>query len=103
VVILYVLVNVSYVRPQYSGKPVNVKLTRPEMIVVPKSDQLDPNLNVAQQFFQLTYSKTASNETDPERLLSAFIAISTFGNIVVMTFTAARSKSPSPPADSVLS
>lgn len=62
------------------------------MIVVPKSDQLNPDLNVAQQFFHYTFSKVANNKVDAQRILSVFIAISTFGNIVVMTFVAARIK-----------
>jgi hypothetical protein len=32
----------------------------------------------------------SKNDDFPERILSAFMAISSFGNIVVMTFTAAR-------------
>jgi amino acid transporter len=64
------------------------------MIVVPKSDQMNPSLNVAQQFFHLTFGKIAGNRVDPQRILSAFIAISSFGNIVVMTFAAARSMFP---------
>jgi amino acid transporter len=62
------------------------------MVVVPKSDQLNPSLNVAQQFFHYTFGKVANGKVDPQRILSAFIAISTFGNIVVMTFVAARVK-----------
>jgi fructose-specific phosphotransferase system IIC component len=60
------------------------------MVVVPKSDQLDPSKNVALSFFQLTFGAIAHGNAQPTRILSAFMAISSFGNIVVMTFTAAR-------------
>ncbi|OCK79263.1 high affinity methionine permease [Lepidopterella palustris CBS 459.81] len=71
---LYVLVNISY------------------MVVVPKSDQLNASLNVAQQFFQLTFGKIGGGHFNAKRVFSAFLAISTFGNIVTFTFVAARVK-----------
>jgi len=46
------------------------------MIVVPKEDQLDPNKNVALSFFQLTFGAVSNNERQPQRILSAFMAIS---------------------------
>ena len=64
------------------------------MIVVPQEDQLDPTKNVALSFFQLTFGTISNNEKQPQRILSAFMAISSFGNIVVMTFTAARGEHP---------
>jgi hypothetical protein len=60
------------------------------MVVVPKADQLNPKNNVARSFFQLTFGAISGDDTQPQRILSAFMAISSFGNIVVMTFTAAR-------------
>lgn len=63
------------------------------MLVVPKSDQLNAELDIAQQFFQLTYNNIANSGVDPQRIMSAFIAISTFGTIFVMTFAAARGTS----------
>jgi hypothetical protein len=63
------------------------------MMVVPKADQLDPKKNVAVAFFTLTFG--AISGTQPKRILSAFMAISSFGNIVVMTFTASRGLLPS--------
>jgi len=60
------------------------------MVVVPKVDQLDPSKNVALSFFQLTFGAISKDHNQPQRILSAFMAISSFGNIVVMTFTAAR-------------
>lgn len=71
---LYLLVNVAY------------------MVVVPKEAQLNPNNNVALLFFQLTFGAVSDNPVLPNRILAAFMAISSFGNIVVMTFTAARVK-----------
>ncbi len=60
------------------------------MVVVPKASQLDPSKDVALLFFQLTFGTLSKNDNLPERVLSAFMAISSFGNIVVVTFTAAR-------------
>ncbi|KAH8594199.1 high affinity methionine permease [Bisporella sp. PMI_857] len=72
--VLYPLVNVAYT------------------VVVPKLDLLDPSKNVALLFFQLTFGAMSDDKNQPQRILSAFMAISSFGNIVVMTFTAARVK-----------
>ncbi|KAH8747142.1 high affinity methionine permease [Hyaloscypha finlandica] len=74
IIVLYLLVNVAY------------------MVVVPKESQLDPSNNVALSFFQLTYGTLSKDHYLPQRILSAFMAISSLGNIVVMTFTAARVK-----------
>lgn len=63
------------------------------MIVVPKELQLDKNVTVAESFFKLTFGSLSNNDKQPERILAAFMAISSFGNIVVMTFTAARGSS----------
>lgn len=60
------------------------------MVVVPKPDQLKPENNVAHLFFQYTFGAISTDETLPQRILAAFMAISSFGNIVVMTFTASR-------------
>ncbi|KAE9994399.1 hypothetical protein EG327_010839 [Venturia inaequalis] len=77
VVVLYMLVNMAY------------------MIVVPKELQLASKDGVASEFFKATLSHVGSGNTDPTRptrILSAFMAISSFGNIMVMTFVAARVK-----------
>ena len=60
------------------------------MVVVPKEEQI--NSNVAQRFFELTYGQLSPEDNTGYRIFSAFLAISSFGNIVVMTFTAARVK-----------
>ena len=60
------------------------------MIVVPKEEQLDSRNNVALLFFQRTFGAISDDKRQPQRILSAFMAVSSFGNIVVMTFTAAR-------------
>jgi hypothetical protein len=59
------------------------------MVVVPKTDQLN-NPNVALLFFKYTFGAISTDETLPQRILDAFMAVSSFGNIVVMTFTASR-------------
>jgi hypothetical protein len=65
-------------------------LTTVKMVVVPKEYQLNPSNNVALLFFQSTFGTLSKNDDLPERILSAILAISSFGNIVVMTFTASR-------------
>jgi hypothetical protein len=59
------------------------------MVVVPLDAQPD---DVAQHFFEMTYGRIASNSQNAERIFYAFLAVSAFGNIVVMTYTAARVK-----------
>ncbi|KAI9781264.1 MAG: hypothetical protein M1839_006056 [Geoglossum umbratile] len=73
VCLLYLAVNVSY------------------MAVVPKSTQLK-NPNVAQSFFELTFGALSQTKKTGSRIFSAFLAISSLGNIIVLTFTAARVK-----------
>jgi amino acid transporter len=72
IAVLYMLVNVSY------------------MVVVPRADQTDHN--VALRFFELTYGRIAASGATAPRLFNAFLAISSIGNVVVMTYTAARMK-----------
>ena len=59
------------------------------MVVVPKEVQMEGN--VAQAFFQRTFGVLGSSDTG-ERVLNAFLAISSLGNIIVMTYTASRMK-----------
>ena len=65
------------------------------MIVVPKDDQiLDDDVEVATRFFELTLGSLYDHGQgiDTKRVLNAFLAVSAFGNIIVMTFIAARGK-----------
>lgn len=59
------------------------------MVVVPKEEQISGNL--AQIFFRRTYGALGDDKTG-ERVFNTFLAISSLGNIIVMTFTAARMK-----------
>ncbi|OHF04643.1 high-affinity methionine permease [Colletotrichum orchidophilum] len=72
VVTLYLAVNICY------------------MVVVPRSVQMDEN--VAQKFFELTFGTLGSASNTGARIFNAFLAISSLGNIIVMTYTAARVK-----------
>jgi len=87
VVILYILVNVAFVwrsAPAYSPPAL---LTMFQFSVVPKSEMMRSDLDIASIFFQDVFgSKTAS------RVMAGIIALSIFGNILVMTFTASRGK-----------
>lgn len=58
-----------------------------KMVVVPKADQLKLNADVALEFFHLTIGGAQATRT-----VSALMAVSSLGNIIVMTFTAARVK-----------
>ncbi|KAK7416811.1 hypothetical protein QQX98_005004 [Neonectria punicea] len=73
VVLLYMAVNISY------------------MVVVPKDEQINYDGGVAQRFFELTLG-AVSNDTTGTRIFNAFLAIASLGNIIVMTYTAARVK-----------
>ena len=70
VVALYLAVNICY------------------MVVVPKQDMLD--FNVAERFFDLTFGKLGGE--NGHRIFNAFLAVSSLGNIIVMTYAAARMK-----------
>ncbi|KAF6822116.1 high affinity methionine permease [Colletotrichum musicola] len=72
VVLLYMAVNICY------------------MVVVPKEFQM--NENVAQKFFELTFGTLGPEDRTGARIFNAFLAISSLGNIIVMTYTAARVK-----------
>ncbi|KAL8933025.1 MAG: hypothetical protein Q9211_006005 [Gyalolechia sp. 1 TL-2023] len=69
IVVLFMLVNVAY------------------LCVVTNDGDLDAELDMATTFFR----KVFGNETAP-RIMSGIIALSIFGNIVIMTFTASRVK-----------
>ncbi|KAF2103718.1 amino acid transporter [Rhizodiscina lignyota] len=60
------------------------------MIVVPRELQIE-GTSVAQSFFRLTFGSLTDDNTG-SRIFSAFLAISSLGNIIVMTYTAARVK-----------
>lgn len=61
-----------------------------QMVVVPKDLQIRSTKTVAELFFEMTFGALSNNDKQPQRILAAFMAVSSFGNIVVMTFTAAR-------------
>ncbi|KAH7179784.1 amino acid permease-domain-containing protein [Fusarium flagelliforme] len=70
-ILLYMAVNISY------------------MVVVDKDSQVESN--VAEQFFVLTLGSLSNGGTG-KRIFNAFLAVSSMGNIIVMTYTAARVK-----------
>jgi amino acid transporter len=75
--ILYILVNVAYF------------IVVPEDVFANKAT----NSNVAHQFFLRTLGQTSGPWAEKApRMLSAFMAISSLGNVIVMTYTAARVK-----------
>ena len=62
------------------------------MLVVPAADQ-KAGQDIAVEFFKLTYGSLGTSDADnAPRLLYAFMAISSLGNVIVMTYTAARIK-----------
>ena len=58
------------------------------MLIVPKEVQMVQN--TAQAFFQRTFGQLSGDVRVGQRTLNAFMAISSLGNIIVVTFTAAR-------------
>ncbi|EEH04696.1 high affinity methionine permease [Histoplasma capsulatum G186AR] len=62
------------------------------MSVVPIADQLNEQMNLAERFFELTFGKLNVADNTGQRIFNTFLAVSSFGNIVVMTYTAARVK-----------
>ncbi|KAF4811219.1 High-affinity methionine permease [Colletotrichum tropicale] len=73
VAVLYLAVNICY------------------MVVVPADVQKN-EANVAQEFFRLTFGQLNPDSDIGSRIFNAFLAISSMGNIIVMTYTAARVK-----------
>jgi amino acid transporter len=61
------------------------------MVVVPKDLQIHGAGGVAQQFFELSLGTMTSSNTG-KRIFNALLAVSSLGNIIVMTYTAARVK-----------
>lgn len=59
------------------------------MVVVPSELQVDAG--VAEQFFSMSLGKLGAGDSGT-RIFNAFLAISSMGNIIVMTYTAARVK-----------
>ena len=59
------------------------------MVVVPK--EIQGQKNVALEFFLRTFG-TQGNPESAIRIFNSFLAVSTLGNIIVMTYTAARVK-----------
>ncbi|OAT03341.1 high affinity methionine permease [Blastomyces gilchristii SLH14081] len=72
--ILYMSVNIAY------------------MAIVPKPDLFNEQVNLAERFFELTFGRLNVGDNTGQRIFNAFLAVSSFGNIVVMTYTAARVK-----------
>ena len=63
------------------------------MVVVPADLQITGDGGVAQQFFELSIGRvTPSDSHLAVRIFNAFLAVSSLGNIIVMTYTAARVK-----------
>ncbi|CRK38673.1 hypothetical protein BN1708_007854 [Verticillium longisporum] len=74
VLVLYLAVNLSY------------------MVVVPKFDQIHVDRSVAEQFFDLTLGHLDGGRDTGLRIFNGLLAVSSLGNIIVMTYTAARVK-----------
>ncbi|KAM0344089.1 hypothetical protein ACHAPU_007810 [Fusarium lateritium] len=88
-ILLYMAVNISYASINFTTITKNTNLTFVQMVVVPRDAQI--TTNVAQAFFERTLGSLTDNEIG-QRIFNAFLAISSMGNIIVMTYTAARVK-----------
>ena len=58
------------------------------MVVVPRAVLANANINVAREFFRGTFGKLVNGD----RVFHTFSSISSLGNVIIMTFTAARMK-----------
>jgi amino acid transporter len=73
IIVMYMAINLAY------------------MAVVPKELQIRGEGGVAQQFFELSLGTMTGGNTG-KRIFNALLAVSSLGNIIVMTYTAARVK-----------
>lgn len=106
--VLYMVTNIAYVS-FINGLVLHNCLAdlSMKMVVVPKCAQMSAtsNTSVAEQFFNLTYghynfdkslcsliAPTSGASNSGYRIFAAFVAISSLGNVIVMTYTAARVK-----------
>jgi hypothetical protein len=62
------------------------------VVPIPRGENFDGSFSIVTDFFQLTIGQR-SGQKAATRLLNSFIAISSLGNIIITTFTAARGKS----------
>lgn len=63
------------------------------MVVVPQADQISTtSSSTAEIFFDKTFGALNQSDETGKRIFNAFLAISSLGNIIVMTYTAARVK-----------
>jgi hypothetical protein len=60
------------------------------MAVVPAFEQLNSSPSVALLFFRKVFGWVGTDT--PDRIFNALLALSSFGNVIVMTYTAARMK-----------
>ncbi len=63
------------------------RLTYTKFCVVSKAQQMDSRLDMGVLFLSTVFGNEAA-----ERVMAGVIALSIFGNIIVMTFTASRGK-----------
>lgn len=91
--LLYMAVNISYVSPMplLCSSLRDLVSNSAQMVVVPKEAQINGEGGVAQQFFEMSLGRLTANNTG-KRIFNAFLAISSMGNIIVMTYTASRVK-----------
>lgn len=61
------------------------------MVIVPKDIQINGEGSIGQQFFEMTLGRLEPGYQG-RRILNAFLAVSSFGNMVVITYTATRVK-----------
>jgi len=83
------LVNSAYVSSSYNNA--NTLIKHPlQMTVVPREEQF-AGTDIGQRFFEIAMNSVAGASPDrAHRVFSGLKAVSALGNIIVVTFTAAR-------------
>jgi hypothetical protein len=78
-----------------TSSPIAV-LTAIQAAVVPKQELFTPGTDVGLRFFELTLGQVVTDQTQLTSIWSGLKATSAMGNIIVVTFVAARGMHPSP-------
>lgn len=85
------VINILYVgaNPSFSG-PHRTWLTAIQAAVVPQQELFTQGVDIGFRFFQLTLGKVVRSQTQLQTIWSSLKATSALGNIIVVTFVAAR-------------
>lgn len=89
--VLYVLINVAYVRVSTFCLIIRTCLSAGQLCVVSKHQQFHTGADMATLFLNDIFGNEVAT-----RIMSGILALSLFGNIVVSTFTSSRGEHEDP-------